>query len=224
MKKIFTVAAAMLLTVGATMAQESYTRLQVSYISNSLTNAEFDGEDMVAPKGFVLGGVMGLPVSDVLPIYLEPGVTLSWSHSAKDLKTLGVKVAEEKFTYMNIAVPVNGVYKYELNDKVAFSGHAGLNFKVNFMAKEHNKTFDPMSGKQLTKDDFSWISKDDMGDRENRANIFQLGGQVGAGVHLGQFYIGWQFQTDFMKFQQDDVDGADKHKWHTQYITIGYTL
>lgn len=220
MKKIFTVVAAMLLTVGATMAQESYTRLQVSYISNTLTNYDFEGEDMAAPKGFVLGGVMGLPVSDVLPIYLEPGVNLSWSHSAKDLKTMGVKVAEEKFTYMNIAVPVNGVYKFELNDKVAFSGHLGLNFKVNFMAKEHYKEFNAMSNKW----DRSWISKDDMGDRENRANIFQLGGQVGAGAHLGQFYIGWQFQTDFMKFQQADVDGADKHKWHTQYITIGYTL
>ncbi len=223
MKKIFTFAVAMLLTAGAAFAQETYSRLQVSYISNTLTNYDFEGEDMVAPKGFVLGGVMGLPVSDVLPIYLEPGVTLSWSHSAKDLKAMGIKVAEEKFTYMNIAVPVNGVYKYELNDKVAFSGHAGLNFKVNFMAKEHHKEFNAMSNK-WEKSDKSWISKDDMVDRENRANIFQLGGQVGAGVHLGQFYIGWQFQTDFMKFQQWDVDGSDKHKWHTQYITIGYTL
>lgn len=221
MKKIFTVVAAMLLTVGATMAQESYTRLQVSYITNTLSNID---EDAIAPKGFALGGVLGLPVSDNLPIYLEPGLNISWSHSAKDLKELGCKIAEEKFSYMNVAVPVNGVYKFELNDKVAFSGHAGLNFKVNFMAKEHSKTFDPVSGKETSKYDCSWISKDDMGDRENRANIFQLGGQVGVGVHLGQTYIGWQFQTDFMKFQQEDVDGADKHKWHTQYITIGYTL
>lgn len=221
MKKIFTLAAAMLLTVSAAMAQENYTRLQVSYINNTLTNVE---EDAIAPKGFTLGGVLGLSVSDNLPIYLEPGINVSWSHSAKDLKAAGIKTSEVKFTYMNVAVPVNGVYKFELNDKVAFSGHAGLNFKVNFMAKQHTKTFDPVTGKQLAKSDVSWISKDDMGDRENRANIFQLGGQVGAGVHLSQFYFGWQFQTDFMKFQEWDVDNADKHKWHTNYITIGYTL
>jgi len=218
MKKIFTIAAAMLLAVGAVMAQE-YTRLQVGFLSNKLTNID---EDAIAPKGFTLGGVMGLSVSDNLPLYLEPGVSLSWSHSAKDLKELGAKIAETKFTYMNVAVPVNGVYKFELNDKVAFSAHAGINLKVNFMAKEHDKVYEPISGKQVSKHDYSWLSKTDMGDRENRASIFQLGGQVGAGVHLNQFYIGYQFQTDFMKFQQ--WENQDKHKWLSQYITLGYTL
>ena len=214
MKKIFLVAATMLLTVGAAMAQD-YTRLQASFVANKMTNI---ADDAIAPKGAALGAVIGFSVSDNLPIYVEPGINLSWSHSAKDLKAGGIKTAEEKFTYMNVAVPVNGVYKFELNDKVAFSAHAGLNFKVNFMAKEHYKV---VGG---DKSDCSWISKDDMGDRENRANIFQLGGQVGCGVHLQQFYIGWQYQSDFMKFQESDYSGAEKHKWHTNYITIGYTL
>jgi hypothetical protein len=206
MKKIFALAVATVLTVSAAWAQD-YTRLQASYVTHRLKNAEVDDKD-IEPKGVTLGAVLGFSVTDELPIFVESGANLTWAHGAMD-----VTGGEVKSTYMNFAVPVNGVYKFEINDKVAISGFAGLNFKVNFLAKTKaygNKT--------------NWLSKDDMGGRDNRAKVFQLGCQFGAGVHLGQVYLGYEFQPDLMNFQKYDYKGADAHKWLANYITVGFTI
>ncbi|MCR5393980.1 MAG: outer membrane beta-barrel protein [Bacteroidales bacterium] len=210
MKKIFSFAAVALLAVSAAFAQD-YTRLQASYVAFKLTDTEL-GDKEIQPKGINLGAALGFSVTDDLPIYVEPGINLTWAHSAQDIDATRYLIGERKFTYMNVAIPVNGVYKFEVNDKVAISGHAGFNFKVNFMARQHNDD-----------DKFSWLSKKDMGSRDDRANIFQLGGQIGCGVHLGAFYIGYQFQSDFMKFQEFKA-GGPSHKWLANYITLGITM
>lgn len=208
MKQII-VAAAMLFASSVAMAQyadtDNYTRLQASFVSNKLSNTEDPG---IEPKGFVLGIVQGYSVSDQLPLFLEVGANLQWSHSAKDVP---VTKEDLTFTYMNFAIPVNCVYKYTLNDKVAFSGYAGLNFKVNMLGMH-----------KLGDNKCNYLKKDDMGGRDNRANIFQLGGQIGLGVHLSDIYIGWQYQNDFMKFIE--LPNADKQRWHSNFITVGYTV
>ena len=197
-------AAVALLAVSAAWAQD-YTRLQASYVSHRLTNLSYDGKDIM-PKGVTLGAVLGFSVTDEQPIFVESGANLTWAHSAMDVAEVDVKS-----TYMNFAIPVNGVYKFEINDKVSVSGFAGLNLKVNFMAKEH-----------IGDSKFSWLSKDDMGGRDNRANIFQLGCQFGAGVHLGQIYLGYEFQPDLMNFQKSE--GGKAHKWLANYITVGFDI
>ncbi len=211
MKKILAIAAAFVLSASAAMAQD-YLRLQASFVANKLTNT--DPTD-IKPKGINFGGVAGFLVSDNLPIYVEPGVNIAWAHSAKDIDS-NLGGGEIKFTYMSAAIPVNCVYKYDINDKVAVSGFLGLNNKFNFMAKQHTKT-------AAGKDDISWLSKKDMGSRDDRANFYQLGSQVGAGFHVQRFYVGYQFQWDWMKFQEFEV-GGDAHKWVTNYITVGLTL
>lgn len=210
MKKIFSFAAVALLAVSAAFAQD-YTRLQASYVAFKLTDTDDFGDKEIQPKGINLGAALGFSVTDNQPIYVEPGINLTWAHSAQDIDPI-YGISERKFTYMNVAIPVNGVYKFEVNDKVAISGHAGLNLKVNFMAREH-----------LDDDKGSWLSRKDMGSRDDRANIFQLGGQIGCGVHLGTFYIGYQFQSDFMKFQEFKA-GGPSHKWLANYITLGITM
>lgn len=225
MKKLFSLAAVMLLSVGAMWAQDNYTRLQVSYIIDKMTNSEFL-EKEIMPKGVTLGAVQGFLVSNEYPLYVEPGVNLTWAHSAVDLAS---GAAEDKFTYMNFAIPINAVYKYEINDKVAVSGQAGLNFKLNLLSKEH------FTAVGSSKESFNWLSKKDMGSRDNRASIFQLGGQFGVGFHIQDLYLGYQFQFDFVKFQsvEDKTAGniifnerfkGDDHRWLTNYITIGYTI
>lgn len=215
--------AAFMLIASSAMAQyvdtDNYTRLQASFIANRLSN---DGNYGIEPKGLSVGLIQGYSVSDVYPIFLEFGANLQFAHSAKDY-SFGGKVVDSRFTYMNVAVPVNGVYKFTLNDKVAFSGHAGLNFKLNMLAlqKSDEKIYFSPSSLSPT-DKLNLLSKDDMGSRANRGNIFQLGGQIGAGVHLSDFYIGWQFQSDIMNFL--DPENGDKQRWHTNYITIGYTV
>ncbi|MBR0036286.1 MAG: outer membrane beta-barrel protein [Bacteroidales bacterium] len=213
MKKFF-MAALLMLAAGSAMAQlvnsDDYFRLQVSYVGNQMTNTDND------PKGVALGGIYGISVSDQIPLFVEIGAQLEWAHSVNDIwnteltPTGNVYTRDDcKFTYMNISIPLNAAYKYTINDKVAVSGHAGLNFKVNMLAKQ--KAFDTT---------LNLLDKDDMGGRDNR-NIFQLGGQVGAGVHFGQLYLGWQYQGDFMPIAKF---GNNKVKFHTNYVTVGFTL
>lgn len=204
MKKLFAMAAVALLAVSAAWAQD-YTRLQASYVSHRLTNYT-PGDKDLEPKGVTLGAVLGFSLTGNLPIFVESGANLTWAHGAMD-----VPGGEVKSTYMNFAIPVNGVYKFEINDKVSISGFAGLNFKVNFLGK--TKAYDVKT---------NWLSKDDMGGRDNRAKIFQLGCQFGAGVHLGQIYLGYEFQPDLMNFQK--TEGLDGHKWMANYITVGFTI
>ena len=211
MKKIFSLVAVALLSVGAVVAQD-YTRFEASYVAFKMTNTTIGGKS-IQPKGINAGVAWGFGVSDDQPIYVEPGFNLTWAHCAQDIDVVpGIAYDERKFTYMNAAIPVNGVYKLEFNDKVSFSGHAGLNFKVNMMAREHDGD-----------EKFSWLSKKDMGSRDDRANIFQLGYQLGCGFNLGVLYVGYQFQGDFMKFQKFKA-GGDSHKWVANYITLGITI
>ena len=182
-------------------------------------------EKEIVPKGVSLGAVQGYLVSDDMPLYVEPGVNFSWVHSAIDLKG---GLGEDKFTYMNFAIPINAVYKYDINDMVAISGHAGLNFKLNLLAKEH------FTNVGSSKESLNWLKKKDMGSRDNRASIFQLGGQFGIGFHVQDLYLGYQFQFDFVKFQKVEDKATnlvnysrfndDDHRWLTNYITIGYTI
>lgn len=209
--KCLVAAVALLCSATSAMAQfdtDNYTRVSASFVSSKLTNTESFLEDNIDPKGINIGILQGLSVSDNLPLFLEIGANLTWLHSADDFGVGG----DLKTTFMNFAIPLNMAYKYAINDKVAFSGHAGLNFKINMLGKL----------KADGMDDFSLLSKDDMGSRDARANIFQLGGQIGAGVHLADFYLGWQFQTDFMKYMENELCDRDKSRFIANFITLGY--
>ena len=206
MKKFFAFVAAAMVSVSALVAQD-YTRLQVSFVNCYLSHYNYSHKD-VNPKGLSLGAAFGLSLSDEIPLYLEPGAQLTWAHQVEDLPNNG----DYKFTYMNLSAPVNVVYKYDINDKVAISAHTGLNLKMNLIARAH-----------VYDEKYNMLSKSDMGSRDNRANLFQLGGQFGFGVHVSEFYFGYQYQYDFVNFQQ--YSGETKnHHWLTNYITVGYTI
>jgi len=212
------VAAVMLLTSTSAMAQfgdsDSYTRLHAGFVSSKLTETtQYNRGDNIDPKGFNFGILQGFSVSDDLPLFLEIGANATWLHSADDFYASlgGVKVGDLKTTFINVAVPLNLAYKYEINDKIAVSAHAGLNFKVNALAKF-----------KAGDESINLLKKDDMGNRDERANIFQLGGNLGAGLVLGDFYLGYQFQPDFMKFMKNRVSLNETSRFMTQFITLGY--
>jgi len=205
-------AVAMLFTSSVAFAQindaDSYTRVQASFVASRLTQTDHWIDDGLAPKGINLGILRGMSVSDVMPLYFEIGANVALLHSADDYRTGG----DLKSTFMTVAVPLNMAYKYPINDKVTVSAHAGLNCKLNLIGKLKS----PSASLNL-------LDKDDMGSRAKRANIFQLGGQAGAGVHLSDFYLGWQFQTDFVNYMKNDLtDNGKKARFIANYITIGY--
>lgn len=214
MKKAL-LSAALLLMAGTASAQFSwcpevdtnnYSRFQASFISEQLTNMGVDS--FYDPKGVSVGYLTGLSVSDNFPLFLETGANLSWTHSVEDYFTPSSDI---KFTHMNIALPLNLAYKFTINDRFNFVPFVGLNFKFNVLATQK------IDGKK-----YNMLNKDDMGGRDNRGKYFQLGGHTGVGINLSEFYLGWEYQGDFMRFTE--MDNGDKNKFHANYLTVGYSF
>lgn len=195
---------------------DNYVRLQASFVANNLTNMKsLTGVHTdYTPKGFRAGILFGTSVSDDLPIFVEYGANFTWMHDIEDINRGVFAGGESKYTNINFAIPLNLAYKFTINDKVSVSPYAGFNFKVNALAKYKVR-------ESLANYSMNLLDKDDVGGRDNR-NIFQLGGQVGIGVNFQEFYLGWEYQGDFMKLVE--APNGDKIKNHTNYITVGYTL
>lgn len=175
---------------------EGYQRYEASFVAQ-----KFDwGHDAETKlKGFELGYINGINLTTKLPLFLELGGQLTWTHANDD-----IMVGEIKHTFMSLAIPVNAAYKlaFASSETVTIVPFIGPNFKFNLIGKE-----------KYDGEKFSYLSKDDMGD--DRAKRFQVGMNLGVGVNINKtLYIGYHFQPDFA----DYLDGV---KAKTNYITVG---
>ncbi|MBQ0058225.1 MAG: outer membrane beta-barrel protein [Bacteroidales bacterium] len=198
-KTIMAIATLAAITFNAS-AQEStdnYRRFQISWVAEHMTNTD---PDDIKPKGANVGVIWGLSMSNYQPIFLEAGVNLGYTHMNDDKH-------DHKFNHMTAAIPLNVVYKICPNEKLSIAPLAGLNLKVNMLASD-----------KYGDESLNLLSKDDMGGKEYRGNIFQLGGNLGVGANIQNFYIGWQYQVDFWKFIKV---GNDKSRFNANYITMG---
>lgn len=193
-----------------------YTSFNVGSFSES-TNLKYEGmkasdDESVGLLGFNVGYAHGFNLKKSLPLFLELGGELNFNSGSEDDVT---------YTFMNIAVPVNFVYRFGISDNFAIAPYAGLNFKINVLGKE----------KEEGDESESFFNKDDMGD-DWTANRFQLGMNVGVNfIVSNKFSFGYRFQPDFIKYQSEDfngkkygVDGSYEHstKHTNHYFTFGY--
>lgn len=148
-----------------------------------------DGSD----KGAHIGYMTGLNITGQKdPLFLQLGVEGNWLTSS----VYGIKE-----TLLNFSVPVNLSYKFAFSDNMSFEPFAGLNLKLNTI------------GKITDEDDDELNYFDDL-----EARRFQVGVNVGAGLNIGSFYVGYHFSPDLMDYF--DVDGVDS-KFKSHYITVG---
>lgn len=185
---------------------EGYKRAEASFHVQSLDD---DGELDISAKGFELGYIQGINITSNMPLFLELGGQLAFSHSKDEIKFLGEKVGEEKYTFMSLAIPVNVAYKLSFSNSENFSvvPFVGPNFKFNLIGK-----YDFGND-----NDGSFFDEDKMGDA--KARRFQVGLNLGAGVNIAKtLYVGYRFQPDFIKYSKED---DYKVSSHASYITVG---
>ncbi|WP_295728281.1 outer membrane beta-barrel protein [uncultured Muribaculum sp.] len=253
MKKVLFVAA--LLVAGASVASaEGYNRVAVSYDHtnygfNKDLKGEEDGIKGFGLNGFGLNYIHGFGLSESLPMFLEVGGNVNFNFGSKDW---GDKVESEgfyvlpqrKFQNINLQVPVNFVYRFDMADGVSIAPYVGLNFKLHLTEKFKTKidTNIPESALEAagySKDDlesdwFSVLSKDDMAKcydvEKDEAddltwNRFQMGWHVGVGCNYQKYYLGVQFGTDFIPAYSYSGDGY-KPKVNTTNlkVSLGYTF
>ena len=201
---------------------DDYTRAEVSFNAQSLRFVDDDDDDPFKSKGFALGFVKGINLTSNMPLFLELGGRLAWNHgkeketiptldvNGKEILGLGVK-HEYKQTFMNIAIPVNVAYKFAFSSsQITIAPFLGPNFKFNIIGK-YKEEID--GDKEL---DLSYFDDDDF---KETAKRFQFGLNIGVGVNINSFYVGYTFQPDLSSYVKYDSD--DKLKTRNQFVTIG---
>lgn len=145
--------------------------------------------------------------------------------------------SKQKMTNINLRVPVNFVYRFNVSDDFKIAPYVGINFKLNLVTK-YKDTFDSSLSKDVLEaagiEEGDWVnvysdSKENMGDGDYTWNRFQMGWQIGVGFEYQKYYLGVQYGTDFIpayshKFEWDG--GSSKPKINSQAlkISLGYTF
>ncbi|MDE6527544.1 MAG: hypothetical protein K2L78_00670, partial [Muribaculaceae bacterium] len=185
-------------------------------------------------------------VSSSLPMFVETGLNLNFGFGSKNI---GKKIDVEdfwmqpqiKFQNINLQVPVNFVYRFNVMDDFSISPYVGLNFKLNLVSKmktkfDHNipsEFLGEFDEEDLEMLDGKWINlfnsnEENMDGKDYTWNRFQMGWHIGVGFQYKPFYLGVQYGTDFIPAYKHtfeyEGEPSETYKVNTGNlkITLGY--
>ena len=123
-----------------------------------------------------------------------------------------------KFQNINIQVPVNFVYRFNLTEGVSLDPYIGLNFKLHLTEKYKNE-FSDSDGDKYEGD---WVSVFDDGEKamdgkDYTWNRFQMGWHAGLNFEYSRVNLGLSYGTDFVKIHKN-VGGSNF------LVSLGYTF
>ena len=214
----------------AVCAQGGYNRVSVGYqatmlnLSTSLeTNVpglniedldEFSSypSDMPTLNGFTVDYRHGFQLGS-RPMFIETGLGLAYASASK--KYYGTKFSLSTF---NLKIPVNFVYRFNLDDKFSVQPYTGINFKLNCA----------MSQKVGSEKEVNMFE-----DAEYGGKRFQMGWQIGVGVNFCKWYAGIEYGIDFIPAIESEIS-EKQGNYYASYITkintqafsinVGYTF
>lgn len=212
MKKLISAIAAVAICASA-MAQD-YNRVGISYNNDHYGfNKEIKDGDY---DGFSLNGVgidyrHGFQLGEK-PMFIETGASFNFNFGSLSEKDEYGKYTTN-YQNMNLLVPVNFVYRFNITEDFSIAPYAGINFKINMVGKDKSK-FEDLEDSEYNweaENWTNWYSKDEekgMGGEDYTWNRFQMGWQIGVGFQYKPFYLGIQYGTDFIpayshKFEYD---------------------
>lgn len=205
------VLAAMTVDSAAQLTKDTkgWTRVELSFDAHKFkmknSNTTWEGDKQ---KGAAIAFMKGVNITSRMPLFLDLGARLTWLHS-KDEWTAGNTEYTRKTTFMNVAVPVNAAYKLSFaSSPISIVPFFGPNFKFNFYGRTKTEF-----GNQETK--IKWL-KD--GENGYDARIFQFGLNLGVGVNIQRFYVGYNFQPDLTSYVKS---GDYKSKTINNYVSLG---
>jgi len=235
MKKVLLAAA--LLVAGASVANaEGYNRVSMSYDWQHFSmNKDYTGSDKSEGRslnGFGLNYNHGFGVAENM--FVEAGLNFNFGFGTENLsekqEVNGYSFQEkQKMTNINMRIPVNFVYRFNLTDDFTLAPYAGINFKLNLVSKIKD-TLDT-NWDEYDNSDEKWVnlysdSEENMGDKDATWNRFQMGWQVGVGLSYQKYYLGIEYGTDFIPAYSHDFEGGYKPKVNSQAlkVSLGYTF
>lgn len=203
MKKFFTFALVCVLALAANAqivssssrsiktAETTYPNYNRIYVGYQPTTWNFDDGDDIDASGIGFGWTGGYSVSKKMPLYLEVGLNLKYNWNSE--KEYGV---EEKFSALDLSVPVSLSYKYDIPgaDGLSIAPYAGLHLTGNILGKY-----------ELGGEDLDLFDDDDV---EDTAKRIQFGYQVGVGVNYKALHLGVGYSAEFSEYTKDVKTGG----------------
>ena len=247
MKLYKALALAGVLAVAGSASAEDYIRVALSYDNthygyNKDYKAEYDVDPSFSTNGFGLNFIHGFSLSNNLPMFLEVGGNVNFNfYSKTDESSIWDEPLKYKsqFQNINMQVPVNFVWRFNVVEDFTIAPYVGLNFKLNFMSRMRAYIDGDWEDKAEEDETKEWTnlfsdSKDKgVGDKDLTWNRFQMGWHVGVTFQYTQWSLGVQYGTDFISayrhtFKAEDFDGGKD--WKTAIntgnlkLSVGYTF
>lgn len=238
MKKLFVMAIAAVMSLGASAqlissntmthkASKNYSRLSISYNSLSFDK---DFKDVDGISGLSLAWTKGISISQTTPLFVETGlgVTYAWGSEEESESDYGITATEEvKHSFLNLTVPVNLVYKYEIpNSGVTLAPYVGIYLRGNILAKtEDEYTVSGQGYNDSDSEETNWFDAIDDNEPGYGANRFSIGWNIGVGVEWSKLYVGIAYGSDFNKYVDIDESGVKANtKISTFSATVGFNF
>lgn len=226
-----------------------WNRVYVSYNPSKINFSDDDyefiyGED-IKFKGFTVGYLRGFSLTKKVPLYMEIGLGFqyrNYKYSSDELyinlpgnvddDVIPVWFTEEersmKLTMMSLNIPINLLYRFNINDDFSISPYFGFDLRFNIKATQKWEWVAPEG---LTFDNYGNITgyegetdqewsqdcfdKEDMYDDDDSVwNRFQAGWHIGVGLDYKALHIGVEYGKDFNEL-------CKKAKLSTTSITLG---
>ena len=212
-KKLFFVSA-IALSSTLVFAQETSRGFTRIYGGPAWMKEQGADSDEEADKGFQFGIARYVNMTGgSSPLYFQFGAEFNRVTCSETFE--GVKAKE---SMANFAIPLNFVYRFDLEHDIALEVFAGPNFRIN------------TAGKLKLSNDYESATVDYFDDLE--AHRFQFGFNAGVGLSFSRISIAYRFNPDFTNyFDKDkledkfDVDFGDAStKSVYQFFTLGVTF
>ena len=174
--------------------------------SYNASNLKGDGASISFP-GFSLGYMKGFSVSNSIPLFVEAGAALQF-RTHKDEEEYGGYNITEKMNFFSLNIPVNCVYKWNVNEDFSIDPFVGIDLRLNLTGKY--KISEDGESESL-----NMFSKDEMGG--DPCKRFQAGWHIGVGFNYKVFNLGVSYGQDFNEI----MEGG---KFATTVISLGYNF
>lgn len=167
---------------------------------------DFEYKSSYKFNGFTLGYVHAFNIAQ-LPLFIETGAGISfarYSDSESDSEDGFSATGTYSETLWGLRIPVNLVYKVQINDKLAIKPFTGFYLRANLSGKanekmevsipsEYQQYVDP-SDYEYDKD-YNLFDEDDMG-KDGTWKRVQFGWQIGATLDISKFNVGIGYALD----------------------------
>ena len=203
---------------------EGYNRIGLSYNNTSYRFSGYKGasDHNFSVNGFGIDYAHGFGLSRSLPMFIEVGGNVNFNFGNMFEDKNGSDYEIDRIQDINLQVPVNYVYRFDISDYFSIAPYAGVNFKLHLMTRTRYE--EKYQGEKETEEWNSLYDKDFMGE-EGTWNRFQMGWQIGVNFQYSAFSLGVQYGTDFIPTFSYNEDGyKEKINNGNLKLTLGYNF